>query len=148
MNFESEDEIPQDILEEANTVSLNLLPTKSREKYEKEYQVFKRWMESRQIRKISEEVVLVYFSKNCANFKPPTLWSKYSMLRSTLQIKDNVDIKYPKLVAFLKRNSAGYHAKKANTFSREDVNKFIAEAPDETYLHMKVGLIIVWNKII
>lgn len=143
MYSECEDEVPQDILEEANVVSLNLLPLKSREKYEKEYQLFKCWMETRQIRKICEEVVLFYFSKKCADLKPSTLWSKYSMLRSTLQIKDNIDIKFPKLVAFLKRKSAGYKAKKANTFSREDINKFIAEAPDETYLHMKVRLIVI-----
>ncbi|KAJ8911599.1 hypothetical protein NQ315_003981 [Exocentrus adspersus] len=123
MYSECEDEVPQDYLEEANVVSLNLLPLKSREKYEKEYQLFKCWMETRQIRKICEEV-------------PSTLWSKYSMLRSTLQSKDNIDIKFLKLVAFLKRKSAGYKAKKANTFSRGDINKFIAEAPDETYLHI------------
>ncbi|KAJ8911006.1 hypothetical protein NQ315_011271 [Exocentrus adspersus] len=160
MYSECEDEVPQDILEEANVVSLNLLPLKSREKYEKEYKYEYRialvcrkkaaskkndfaehvlkigacWMETREIRKICEEVGLFYFCKKCANLKHSTLWCKYSMLRSTLQIKDNIDIKCPKLVAFLKRKSAGYKAKKANTFSRGDINKFIAEASDETYI--------------
>ena len=50
MYSECEDEVPQDILEKANVVSLNLLPLKSREKYEKEYQLFTCWMETRQIR--------------------------------------------------------------------------------------------------
>lgn len=49
-----------------------------------------------------------------------------------------MDIKYPKLIAFLKRQNQGYKPNKAKTFSREEVNKFLLEAPDNNYLLMKV----------
>ncbi|XP_050516507.1 uncharacterized protein LOC126891373 [Diabrotica virgifera virgifera] len=63
------------------------------------------------------------------------------MLRTMLQIKENVDIKYPKVIAFLKRQNQGYKANKAKTFSREEVNKFLLDAPDDNYLLMKILLI-------
>lgn len=61
------------------------------------------------------------------------------MLKSTLQAKDNIDIdNFCKLKNFLKRKSTGYQPRTSMIFSRENINKFITEAPDETYLLMKV----------
>ena len=139
MSFDSdEDDVPQVILEKAGIVSLNLLPVKSRERYEKEYTIFQNWMSTNRVRKITEESVLVYFSDRAKALKPSSIWSKYSMLRSCINVKENIDIKYPKVIAFLKRQSSGYKPKKSLTFDREEINRFLGEAPDEHYLHMKV----------
>ena len=138
MDSEDDDNIPQNILETARLVSLNLLPSKSRERYEKEYEVFKQWLKENHVKRITEDAVLVYFSKKAETLKASTLWSKYSMLRSCVNIKENVDIKFPKVIAFLKRQASGFRSKKACTFTREDVNKFISQATDQYYLHMKV----------
>ncbi|KAJ8909834.1 hypothetical protein NQ315_002901 [Exocentrus adspersus] len=141
MDSESEEEIPQHILEEARGVALNLLPTKSRQRYGIEYTDFKKWMERNCVRKITECSVLVYFLNRAKTLKPPSLWSKYSMLRTGINIKQNTDIKYSKLIAFLKRQASGYKPKKSVTFAREEINKFLAEAPNEVYLSMKVVLL-------
>ncbi|XP_031340500.1 uncharacterized protein LOC116168690 [Photinus pyralis] len=70
------------------------------------------------------------------------MWSKYSMLRTTLLINDNVDIKYAKVIALLIRQGNGYKPKKAKIFCRNDLNRLLSEAPDDYYLQMKVALII------
>lgn len=138
-----ENVIPDDIQEDAKLLNMSLLPDKSRFRYEKEYDIILNWMRERKVKKISEEVILAYFLKLSKTFQPPTLWSKYSMLRSTILIKEDIDIKYPKLIAFLKKLGAGHKAKKAIVFSREEINKFIVEAPDDQYLMVKVYFIVI-----
>lgn len=130
---------PPGLLEEATSATMNLLPDKSKQKYLKEYTLFKKWCEQRKTKKVSENIVLAYFFEKSKVLKPPSLWAKFSMLRTTLAVKDDIDIKYAKLIAFLKRQSAGYKARKSETFTREDVNKFLLEAPDERFLMIKVS---------
>lgn len=91
---EDGENVPLDIVESAKLVVLDLLPDKSKERYEQEYDTFKKWMNKNHVRKINEDAVLVYFFKLSKTLKPSTLWSKYSMVRSCVNIKDNTDIKY------------------------------------------------------
>lgn len=67
----------------------NLLPKVSKEKYEKAYKDFKQWCDGKKIGVINESVLLAYFSTELSS----TSWTTYSMLRSTLNVKDNIDIK-------------------------------------------------------
>lgn len=46
-------------------------------------------------------------------------------------LKNNRDIKFPKVITFLRRKNEGYRAKKAKTFSRDDISTFLTQAPDE-----------------
>jgi hypothetical protein len=73
-------------------------------------------METRKKNKsFSESVVLGYMSEQAKVQKSSTLWSRYSMLKASLVVKNNVDIsKYCKLVAFLKRQSVGYNIRPKN----------------------------------
>ncbi|KAJ8978725.1 hypothetical protein NQ317_009708 [Molorchus minor] len=65
-----------------------------------------------------------------------TLWA---MLKSTINIKGKVDFKkFTNLVPYLKKLSVGNHPKKSKVLTREEVNHFIREAYDETYLMVKV----------
>lgn len=45
---------------------------------------------------------------------------------------------YSNLPAFLKRKLEGYQAKKSETFTLEEINIFMNDAPDEKYLPTKV----------
>jgi len=38
-----EEELPNDILEDANIANMELLPAKSKEKYEQQYTLFDKW---------------------------------------------------------------------------------------------------------
>ena len=68
-----------------------------------------------------------------------SLWKKYSMLKSTLKVYKNVNISvYGKLIAYLKSESRTYKPKKAKILEKHHIEKFLKEAPDNTFLMMKV----------
>ena len=130
---------PPSILEAARTTSEELLPQVSKKKYEIVYTAFMDWRSEKNINSYSENVLLAYFGELAQRYKSFSLWAQYSMLKSTLNINNNVDIsKYSKLRAFLKRKSEGYIPKKAKTFTPEEINKFIKESPNGIYLATKV----------
>jgi hypothetical protein len=55
------------------------------------------------VKAITENVLLVFFGEKAKTFKSSTLWAQYSMMKACMSIYDNVDIsKFSKLVAFLK----------------------------------------------
>ncbi|KAG5869901.1 hypothetical protein JTB14_021680 [Gonioctena quinquepunctata] len=65
------------------------------------------------------------------------------MMRSVICLKKNVDIqKYSNLLAFLKQNAVGYQSTKPKLLTKQELDTFLKEADDNTYLLMKVALII------
>ncbi|XP_031337109.1 uncharacterized protein LOC116166313 [Photinus pyralis] len=141
MDFE-EVEIPANILREAAEASSQLLPAKSKERYEKEYEEFRKWCVEENVIKVVDDVLLVYLSKKGKSMKPSTLWSRFSMIKSCLAIKENVDAsKFCKTIAFLKRQTVGYIPKKSKVLTREQVTQFLNEAADVKWLLTKVILV-------
>ncbi|KAJ8914661.1 hypothetical protein NQ315_017358 [Exocentrus adspersus] len=133
---------PPNITEAANSACENILPNKSRSRYELIYKKFMDWRRDNQINSFSENVLLAYISEISKNLKPPTVWSMYSMLRSTIDIKHNINIsKYAKVKAFLKQKSTGYRSKKAKVLTPQQIQTFIKDAPDHRFLFTKVALI-------
>ncbi|KAJ8913276.1 hypothetical protein NQ315_012894 [Exocentrus adspersus] len=50
------------------------------------------------------------------------LWSKYSMLRSTINLREGIDIsKFPSVILFRKRKGEGYKSKKSLILTREHI---------------------------
>lgn len=123
-------------------LTLNALPGKSKEKYYLQYNLFMDWCNSKNFKKYCDSVILSYLMELSEKYKSSTLWSIHSMLKATLLAKNGVDIgKYEKVTAFLKKQSFGYVAKQSKTFTREEINKFLLEAPDEKYLMAKVNTV-------
>ncbi|KAJ8976506.1 hypothetical protein NQ317_005464 [Molorchus minor] len=117
---------PSEIFEAPEEWKLELLPTKSRKLYENTYDEFVTFLE-------------LHHSKSC---KPSSLWLYYSMLKATINLHNNIDIsKYSRLIAFLKRKNDGYKPKKSKILSRDEIDVFLNNAPDDIYLMMKVSLI-------
>ncbi|XP_031358679.1 uncharacterized protein LOC116182292 [Photinus pyralis] len=134
---------PPEVAAMAESIMPELLPEKSRNRYEKERERFFNWCKMKQVKRYTETVLLAYFVEKSGKLKSSTLWSMYSMLKSMLILQDNVDIsKYAKLQSFLKRKSVGHKPKKSLTFTRQQISTFLEEAPDETFLMMKVALIL------
>ena len=46
----------------------------------------------KKVKTINESKLIAYFDDEFANYKASTTWSAYSMLKSTLSVKDNIDI--------------------------------------------------------
>lgn len=142
MDIDLKEELPDDILEDANIANLNLLPVKSKEKYEKQYDLFDKWCKEKGVKIVKEEVLLAYFVKLNKEFSPNTLWAKYSMIKSVLKLKRNIDISnFYKLTAFIKKQNVGFKPKKAKILTKENVSNFMNEAPDKIYLLIKVATI-------
>jgi hypothetical protein len=123
---------PAHIKEAAEMAINNSLPQKSMKRYGQEYDIFMKWAEDNDVTIYNEYVLLAYFQAKSQNLKSSTLWSIYSLLKS-------------KLIAFLKRTKDGYVAKKSRILEIEEIEKFINEAPDETYeyLLMKVRVLML-----
>lgn len=96
---------PPEIIADTKEVVSNLLPEKSKIK-----NILRntKYLCSGKVKQkaflFSENVLLSYFKEKSAKYKPSSLWAIYSMLKSTLLAKNNVNIKdYSTLNAFLKR---------------------------------------------
>lgn len=113
----------------------SLLPTKSKSVYENMYAMYRKWCIMKNISKTSEDSILAYFNSELECYKSSTLWSKYSMLRSTINIKEGVDIsKFPSVILYLKRKAEGHRPKKSNTLSKENVEQFLTAADEKEHL--------------
>ncbi|KAJ8909612.1 hypothetical protein NQ315_010824 [Exocentrus adspersus] len=109
MNCSSENN--EEIAQLVSEAESSLLPVKSRAKYEKSYQLFCHWRNEKDVQGASEDILIAYFCEKVKILKASTLWSLYSMVKSTLQINENVDISaYKKLLAYLKRQNDNYLA--------------------------------------
>ncbi|KAF7987146.1 hypothetical protein HCN44_001336 [Aphidius gifuensis] len=137
----NENDIPDDIRQQADALSKNLLPEKSKELYIQKYNEFIAWMKSRKINSMSEDVLMVYFNHLVVdtNIAPSTAWTRWSMIKSTLQQYHNVDIgNYNKLKAFVERYQKGYKPKKSEIFTAEDMKNFCEKADDRQHLADKM----------
>ena len=135
---ESSLDVPSDVEEAAQMAISSLIPEKSKSKYDLAYQKFNEWLAEKNIKRINEKVLLAYFQAK-VHMKSSTLWSLYSMLRTEISLKNNIDIKnFTGLVAFLKRQSNGYTPKKSNVLTKAHISRFLTEADDHLFLMIKV----------
>ncbi|XP_050309956.1 uncharacterized protein LOC126745933 [Anthonomus grandis grandis] len=131
-----------ELTEAVNAASLELLPIKSRNKYNYAYSRFMDYRTNKNVTSFSENVVMAYFLELGSKINSSTLWANYSMLKATLAIRHDVDIsEYSKLRAFLKQQAHAYKPKKSKIITKEEINKFIQDAPDKEYLMIKVAVI-------
>ncbi|KAJ8922089.1 hypothetical protein NQ315_004021 [Exocentrus adspersus] len=117
-----------------------ILPKKSRKIYEAQYDTFVKWCCQRKLENVNEDVLLVFFAEKSKTLSSSTLWAHYSMLKTMLNVKRNIDVsKFYKLSAFLKRKSEGYKPKKAKVLTLDQIDKFLLEAPDKDFLMIKTS---------
>ncbi|KAJ8913974.1 hypothetical protein NQ315_008966 [Exocentrus adspersus] len=69
--------------------------------------------------------------------------AKYSMVKSMLMVNENIDMsKFSKAIAFLKKESVSHQSKQSKVLTREEVDRFMKEAPIETFLLIKVVVLL------
>lgn len=80
-------------MEAAAAVSAELLPTKTKARYLKEYDAFMLWRKNKNFgNAINEDILLCYVAELTKTFSPNSVWCKISMLKTVLKINENVDI--------------------------------------------------------
>ncbi len=130
---------PMETIEAAGEASADILPEKSKARYQQAYDNFQKWKISNSTISNSQRVIMAYFTGLAEKYSPSTLWSTYSMLKATLNISEGVDIsKYTQLIAMLKKMATGYVTKKVFIFEATEIQKFIDNAPDVLWLDVKV----------
>lgn len=136
--------IPDDKVEDqsSETKAWQLLPKRSKERYEQAYAQFCKWRENGNVDSVSDEVFLDYIKELSMGLKATTLWSKYSMIKCCLTALENVDVdQFPKTTAFIKERNKGYTPNRSEVLSAEEVTRFLMEAEDDEHLVDKVMLI-------
>lgn len=119
------------------------LPEKSKDRYNMCYIEFLAWQKKNLTTSFSESVLLIYFNELSQVHKPPTLWSRWSMLKSLINLNQGININsYHKLKKFLKNFGKGHIPKKSPVLTLSQINKFLNEYDDFIYLEIKVILII------
>lgn len=121
-----------------------LIPIKSRKTYEKSYENFIKWCRKKQSKDITENVVLEYITGIYDKYRTSSLWTQYSILKTTLIAHKNVDIsKFRKVIELLKGKTDNFVIpRKSLLLNKDHVETFISEAPDGLFLMIKVALII------
>ncbi|XP_057327935.1 uncharacterized protein LOC130669182 [Microplitis mediator] len=138
----SDDDTAMNVEKEARLVENKLIANKSSAVYNLCYQNFVKWKEDKKIKEITESVLLVYFNELTKSLKPSTLWSRWSMLKTQLNLKHSINIDtFHKLKTLLKNNGKGFKPKKSKVLSMNQIKTFLNDATDEIYLAMKVILI-------
>lgn len=138
-NEEKEEIMLRNFETESKLIINNLLPKKSCEVYENVYATFIKWHNQNKATSFSENILIVYFNELAKKYRPTTLWAKWSMLRTTLNLKEGIDINtYNNLKTYLKNHAKGYKPKKAKSFTLEQIKTFIENAENNIYLAVKV----------
>ena len=120
-----------------------LLPNKSRAAYEKAFKRFEDWCQKKNVKEVSEKVILAYLNVELKGLKPSTLWSQFSMIKACLKTHRNVNVShYQNVVSFLKRKMDGYSAKKSKILDKDEIYRYLKEAEDKTFLGTKVVMIV------
>lgn len=110
-----------------------LLPKKSGKAYERAYEKFMEWFNVAKAKnshaKVSESFVVAYF-ESCIS--AASGWSIYSRLKPLIQSRHGVDMeKMPTLQASLKRRSQYHTPTQAPTFTLDQLNTFLKDAPND-----------------
>ncbi|KAG4067601.1 hypothetical protein HA402_005373 [Bradysia odoriphaga] len=136
--MESSDPITYNV-DACNERMQHYLPDKSRGRYEAEYAKFMKWQEAQDTNSFAEDVLLRYFGEMAKTVAPTTLCTVYSMLKSMLSSKHNVNTgEYSQLLAFLKKSKEGFISNNLpRLFTADEVNKFLEEASDTEYVVVK-----------
>lgn len=118
------------------------VPDKSRAQYDHTYQEYRKWCLKNNMEMTTEDGILRYFTTEMATYKSSSLWTKYSMLRSTIKLFEGIDIcTFPSIIPYLKSKGDGHRTTKSLTLSKDHVDKFLAEADNKKHLLNKVLLL-------
>jgi hypothetical protein len=86
-----EQDVPEDVGVTAEQASSSL-PAKSRSRYDKAHADFVEWRHKQNVKSVNEQVILAYVQELSQSFAPSSLWTIVSMLKTSLQIKEKIDI--------------------------------------------------------
>ncbi|KAJ8911007.1 hypothetical protein NQ315_011272 [Exocentrus adspersus] len=133
---ESREKTTDEIRSVAAAAKDSLLPSKSKHLYEETYNAYRKWCCNKKIKSTCEDSILAYFNSDLSRYKSSSLWSKYSMLRSTINLL-NFQVSF----LFSKGKVKDINRKKSLILTREHIDEFLIKADTKEHLFNKVILI-------
>ena len=130
--------------ERADAVAANkiLIPEKSRHMYEQAYRHYLEYCRERKITRgahYAQENVFKYISALLEQYAPTTVRSRYSMLKTLIQVHDDIELKLPRVEKLLEIKEKKFDKKKSKVFTRTEIQTFMDTAPDGSFLTTKVA---------
>lgn len=61
--MEKDDSLPAKILARARQADGKLIPEKSRQRYQKEFELFKKWQKENHVKSVCEDVIMAYIDE-------------------------------------------------------------------------------------
>jgi integrase len=123
--------------------SLNPSSSQSYQKIFDEFSTF-RSSEAEKQKPLCEVVVDFFSMCHDDGYLTSTLWTRYSVIKTCLQISERFSVKdsVPHLSKMLKNWQKAEEQKKSRVFTASEIARFVEEAPsDAEYLPMKVALL-------
>ncbi|HEY0749590.1 MAG TPA: tyrosine-type recombinase/integrase [Chitinophagaceae bacterium] len=140
---EAEALTPPELRRIAESVRLESVPMKSREIYLKHYLDFRKYLKDHNTETISENTLLAYMRHLLETKIVSTCWTIYSCLKKMIRVNDGINIsQWPMVTDVLKTKAATHLKKKAKIFKREEVDRFLKDAPNDQYLEDKLALLL------
>lgn len=123
----------------AEEILSSINPVKSAKRYDCTWKTFVEFIEHEN--KPTEENLLQFFEhlKIVKKYASSTIWSVYSMLNNKYQALYGEKLqKYPRITMLIKSYEAGYVRKTAEAFSKDEMMKYLNEAPNSgEHIHIK-----------
>ena len=142
------------ILEENNGQGRNFDPTRAKENskfcqdaskdvYLRHYLEYREFLKNHKTESISESTLLAYLQHLMETKSVTSCWTIYSCLKKMIRVNDGIDIsRWPLLTDVLKTKSTTHKKKKAHVFKREEIDRFLKDAPDDQFLEDKLALLL------
>ena len=135
---------PHELQIQAQSARNAFIPSKSAAVYSKWLKVYQEWAENNQFSKyfVSANTLLAFFRSFGEKYSPSTLWTIFSCLKKQMLVHYKIDInQFTEVQHYLKAVNTTHKKKKFPTFSREELDSFLLQAPNETYLRHKLILL-------
>ena len=135
---------PPEVRAAAAEATIDLIPPRSKALYDKAYAKLLGWCKKGGVADghYTESVILAYISELSKKYASTTLWTTFSMLRKTIMTNHGQDLGgLLKVVAFLKRKPSDHATKKSAIFTRPQIERFLKEANNDDFLHVKVVIL-------
>lgn len=127
----------------ANEIMANLTPAKSAKRYNDAWNAF---MEFSKEDPPTENDFIEYFDhlRHVKHHAPSSLWTYYSMINNKFQALYGEKLqKYPRITLLLKSYESGYKRKTSKFFTKDEIDSYLNDAPDEKEnIYRKAAIVV------
>ena len=123
-------------------LSLDRMDGKVRGMYERYQKLWKDFVNKHGCDMMSDDAMIAFMSENAQKYKAGTLWVIYSCINKMYIMDKGVNLNtWPRLRALMKTMTEKYVAKKANTFSPEQVDEIICNWSESFDPRLRMGAV-------